>query len=78
MIRGKKNFLLANRMEMGFTILFKFDELSMQNHANERAVKVLGDMTSIQESSDVANLEDFEDAEEDQELEGVSDDEQEE
>ena len=44
---------------MGFTILFKFDELSMENHVNERAVKVLGDMTSIQESEDVANLEDF-------------------
>lgn len=59
MIRGKKNFLLPSRLEMGFTFLFKFDELSLPNHQNERAVRVLGDMSSVYEAQDVANLEDF-------------------
>lgn len=30
MIRGKKNFLHPNRMEMGFTFLYKLDNESLQ------------------------------------------------
>jgi hypothetical protein len=39
MIRGKKNFLYPNKMELGLTILFRLDELCLAAHSNERKPK---------------------------------------
>lgn len=35
MIRGKRNFIYPNRMEMGITFLYKLDQESMQKHIHE-------------------------------------------
>jgi len=43
MIRGKKNFLPPSYLIMGFGILFKLDESSVANHANDRKVRSLDD-----------------------------------
>lgn len=40
MIRGKKNFIHINRLEMGFGLLFKVDESSIARHADERKPRV--------------------------------------
>ncbi|KAL5700752.1 hypothetical protein ACHQM5_026160 [Ranunculus cassubicifolius] len=39
MIRGKKNFLPASPLIMGFGILFRLDESSLGSHLNERRVR---------------------------------------
>jgi hypothetical protein len=36
MIRGKRNFIQPNRMEMGMTLLIKVDNDSAQRHMNDR------------------------------------------
>jgi hypothetical protein len=38
MIRGKRNFIQPNRMEMGITLLFKVDNESAQRHMNDRRI----------------------------------------
>ncbi len=39
-IRGKKNFLYPNKLEMGASILFRLDdEASLARHANDRHLK---------------------------------------
>ncbi|XP_013772570.1 nuclear export mediator factor NEMF-like [Limulus polyphemus] len=40
MIRGKKNFLPPSHLIMGFGFLFKLDEDSVENHKEERKVKL--------------------------------------
>ena len=59
MIRGKKNFMLPPKLEMGVAVLFKFDQENLENHLNERGVKVQGDGESMIDMEDVANEEDF-------------------
>jgi hypothetical protein len=39
MIRGKKNFLNPSRLEMGFGLLFKIDDDSLERHQNDRKVR---------------------------------------
>jgi hypothetical protein len=39
MIRGKKNFLYPNKMELGLTLLFRLDEQCLAAHSNERKPK---------------------------------------
>jgi len=39
MIRGKKNFLQPTQLLMGYTMLFKLDEDSVESHLGERASK---------------------------------------
>ena len=39
MIRGKKNFLQPSQLLMGFTFLFRLDDISIESHAGERATK---------------------------------------
>jgi len=36
MIRGKKNYVHPQRLELGVTVLFKLDDDSIANHLNER------------------------------------------
>jgi len=43
MIRGKKNFLPAAHMVMGFGFLFKLDDSCLAAHINERRVRGEGD-----------------------------------
>lgn len=38
MIRGKRNFIHPNRMEMGLTFLYKIDQESVQRHLNDRKI----------------------------------------
>lgn len=38
MIRGKRNFIYPNRMEMGMTLLFKVDNESGLRHLNDRRI----------------------------------------
>jgi hypothetical protein len=35
-IRGKRNFIHPNRMEMGFTLLYKLDNDSMQRRMEQK------------------------------------------
>lgn len=52
MIRGKKNFMYPNRMEMGAVILFKIeDQESINRHLEDRKIRLQGDksLTSFQE-----------------------------
>ena len=43
MIRGKKNYLPPSHLVMGFSVMFKLDELSINNHTNDRRVRVVED-----------------------------------
>jgi len=36
MIRGKRNFLTPNKLELGFTMMFALSEESIANHIGER------------------------------------------
>lgn len=38
MIRGKRNFVQPNRMEMGITLLFKVDFDSAKRHLDDRKI----------------------------------------
>ncbi|MFH4974566.1 hypothetical protein AB6A40_001275 [Gnathostoma spinigerum] len=38
MIRGKKNYLPASQLQMGFGIMFKLDDDSVERHRNERRI----------------------------------------
>jgi hypothetical protein len=38
MIRGKRNFIQPNRMEMGITFLFKIDNESAKRHVHDRKI----------------------------------------
>jgi len=40
MIRGKKNFLHPNRLEMGATMLFRIDPEYQNKHFNDRKTKI--------------------------------------
>jgi predicted ribosome quality control (RQC) complex YloA/Tae2 family protein len=47
MIRGKKNFLYPNRMEMGGVILFKIeDQESIDRHQEDRKIRIPGAQSS--------------------------------
>ena len=41
MIRGKKNYLPPSHLILGFGILFKLGDDSLENHKNERRVRTL-------------------------------------
>eukprot|EP00891_Asterochloris_glomerata_P005087 jgi/Astpho2/5087/fgenesh1_pg.00072_%23_10_t len=41
MVRGKKNFLPPNRLEMGLTFLFKLEESCLAGHLGERAPRTV-------------------------------------
>ncbi len=41
MIRGKKNFMHPNRLEMGATMLFRIDEEFLARHLTDRKPKIL-------------------------------------
>lgn len=43
MIRGKKNYLPPSHLVMGFSVMFKLDESSIGNHANDRKVRIVED-----------------------------------
>merc|ERR1712142_1462764 len=63
MIRGKKNYLPPSYLVMGFAVIFKMDEASIANHANDRRVKNLEESaqeTSTEESADVDGAEEEE------------------
>lgn len=68
MIRGKKNFVNPQRLELGCTILYKLDDDSVANHINERRNRLnMADGDSVLNSSTVENLkEEFEDVDTDQ------------
>lgn len=36
MIRGKRNFITPNKLELGFTLMFTLNEESIPNHIGER------------------------------------------
>lgn len=36
MIRGKRNFITPNKLELGFTLMFSLNEESIPNHIGER------------------------------------------
>ena len=57
MIRGKKNFLYPNRLEMGATMLFKIDPQCYARHANDRRIRENDDIhISRQSSSSITDL----------------------
>ncbi|XP_065832835.1 ribosome quality control complex subunit NEMF-like isoform X2 [Oscarella lobularis] len=72
MIRGKKNFLPPSQLVMGYTFVFKVDESCVENHLNERKVRVgEDDMESAwkeHSATDVGSIQE-EDEEEDIEIE---------
>ena len=35
-IRGKKNYVNPPRLELGYTVLFGIDDMSVERHKNER------------------------------------------
>ena len=51
MIRGKKNFLPPNQLVYGFGFLFKLDESSIPNHADERRVRSIEDDEKVSSES---------------------------
>lgn len=48
MIRGKKNFIYPQRLEMGVVLLYKLDETSLARHKNDRRIKSLMDDSETQ------------------------------
>ncbi len=38
MIRGKRNYINPNRMEMGLTLLYKIDAEALERHLNDRKI----------------------------------------
>jgi hypothetical protein len=36
MIRGKRNFITPNKLELGFTLMFLLNDESIANHLGER------------------------------------------
>lgn len=64
MIRGKKNYLAPAYLIMGFGFMFKLDEESYKNHANERCVRLEeGKYEPSEESkSETAELSDIEES----------------
>lgn len=43
MIRGKRNFITPNRLELGFTLMWMLDDESLMNHLGERKPKIADD-----------------------------------
>lgn len=52
MIRGKKNYLPMATLVMGFGMLFRLDEESIDNHKDERRIKVVNDDSFNQDDGD--------------------------
>jgi len=69
MIRGKKNFLPPNKLEMGFGIMFKIDESSIPSHIQHR------EALRLAESAEPLDGSQADDKLEDQEITMDSDDE---
>ena len=42
-IRGKRNFITPNKMELGFTLMFALNEESIGNHIGERKPRLAQD-----------------------------------
>ena len=40
MIRGKRNFITPNKLELGFTLMFALNEESIPNHIGERKTRL--------------------------------------
>lgn len=40
MIRGKRNFITPNKMDLGFTLMFSLHEESLANHVGERVPRM--------------------------------------
>jgi hypothetical protein len=40
MIRGKRNFITPNKLELGFTLMFLLNEESIAGHLNERKPRI--------------------------------------
>jgi predicted ribosome quality control (RQC) complex YloA/Tae2 family protein len=40
MIRGKRNFITPNKMDLGFTLMFALNEESLANHVGERVPRI--------------------------------------
>jgi hypothetical protein len=47
MIRGKKNYLHPNRLEMGATMLFRIDPEYLSKHLNDRKTKIYSSEENI-------------------------------
>ncbi|KAG6441996.1 nuclear export mediator factor NEMF homolog [Manduca sexta] len=46
MIRGRKNYLLPDQLQMGFTFMFRLEEGSMERHKDERKAMAIDDIRS--------------------------------
>lgn len=54
-IRGKKTFINPPKLELGYTVLFVLDDISMLNHQNERRLRGAnedGDMELLRNTSE--------------------------
>lgn len=80
MIRGKKNFLPSCQLQMGFGLMFKLDEDSVERHRGERRVAIAPTVDSeslsanspdeLEDEVDVGASESEEEGEEEEEEEG--------
>ena len=64
MIRGKKNFLQPTQLLMGFTVLFKLDEESVEAHLGERACRSVEEAETVADAAAAAAEEEEEEEEE--------------
>jgi hypothetical protein len=67
-IRGKKNFVNPPKLELGYTVMFVLDDISMLNHENERRLRGAnddGEMELLRNTSETLD-EEFDDDEEDE------------
>lgn len=56
MIRGKKNYLLPEHQQFGFTFMFRLEDSCIERHRGERktiSVEDASDVTSVQDQEDV-------------------------
>ncbi|XP_066906354.1 ribosome quality control complex subunit NEMF homolog isoform X2 [Halyomorpha halys] len=58
MIRGQKNYLLPQHLQLGFSFLFKVDESSVHRHLNERKIKMSEDNSLEPNDTNIAPEED--------------------
>jgi len=57
MIRGKRNFIHPNRMEMGYTLMYKLDNESL-NRRLEKREEMMSEIKEEQEEKVPVKLED--------------------
>ncbi|XP_057315018.1 ribosome quality control complex subunit NEMF-like [Hydractinia symbiolongicarpus] len=72
MIRGKKNYLPPSYLIMGFSVLFKLDESSIDTHKNDRKVRQVDDDTKVELDENEENEISLEDDDEEEQSEVVN------